>query len=148
MAALVMLSLAASPAGVRIVAASRSQQASGGTMTEAFGVVLDTFNPAQTGYTAAWVVVRGTPHSLVYITPAGKVTPWLATRWTVTNDGKTYTFYLRHDVTFQDGTPFDANAVVYNVHYFENPTTQSKVTSVLGRVTRRRKRSASTSSII
>ena len=132
LAALVMLSLAASPAGVRIVAASRSQQASGGTMTEAFGVVVDTFNPAQTGYTADGWVVRDIFDSLVYITPPGKVTPWLATSWTITNGGKTYTFYLRHDVTFQDGTPFDANAVVYNVHYFENPTTQAKVTSVLG----------------
>lgn len=131
-AALVLLSLGASPAGVRIVAASRNHQPSGGTMTEAFGVVLDTFNPAQTGYTAAGWVVRDIFDSLVYITPEGKVTPWLATRWTVTNDGKTYTFYLRHDVTFQDGTPFDANAVVYNVHYFENPATQSKVTSILG----------------
>jgi peptide/nickel transport system substrate-binding protein len=131
-AALVLLSLGAGTGGVRNVAASSSNQASGGTLTEAFGVVVDTFNPAQTGYTADGWIIRDIFDSLVYITPQGKVTPWLATRWTITNGGKTYTFYLRHDVKFQDGTPFDANAVVYNIHYFENPATQSKVTAYLG----------------
>src|SRR5438067_7297196 len=115
--ALVMLILGANTAGVRNVAASSSNQARGGTMTEAFGVVVDTFNPAQTGYTAAGWIIRDIFDSLVYITPEGKVTPWLATRWKITNGGKTYTFFLRHDVKFHDGTPFDAAAVVYNVKY-------------------------------
>src|SRR5690349_7615718 len=104
-AALVML---ASTAGVRNVAAV-SNHASGGTMTEAFGVVVDTFNPAQTGYTADGWIIRDIFDSLVYITPDGRFTPWLATSWTITNGGKTYTFNLRHDVKFHDGTPFDAN---------------------------------------
>jgi peptide/nickel transport system substrate-binding protein len=37
--------------------------------------------------------------------------PVLATGWTVSRDGKTYTFKLREGVKFQDGTPFDASAV-------------------------------------
>src|SRR5689334_9186588 len=93
-AALVLLSLAITPSVARNAAASNSRQG-GGTMTEAFGVVLDTFNPANTGYTAAGWVIRDIFDSLVYITPQGKVTPWLATRWTITDDGKTYTFWLR-----------------------------------------------------
>lgn len=35
----------------------------------------------------------------------------LAERWDISPDGRTYTFHLRQDVTFHDGTPFNANAV-------------------------------------
>lgn len=38
----------------------------------------------------------------------------LATSWTISNGGKTWKFHLRHGVTFQDGTPFDAAAVKFN----------------------------------
>lgn len=44
----------------------------------------------------------------------GKPTPLLATEWTESNEGRSYTFKLRTGVTFQDGTPFDADAVCFN----------------------------------
>ena len=34
----------------------------------------------------------------------GEITPWLATEWTVSEDGLTWDFTLRDDVTFTDGT--------------------------------------------
>ena len=39
------------------------------------------------------------------------VIPDLATSWTVSKDFKTYTFALRHGVTFHDGTAFNSAAV-------------------------------------
>jgi peptide/nickel transport system substrate-binding protein len=47
---------------------------------------------------------------------AGSTTPIpsLATSWDVTDDGLEWTFHLREGVTFQDGTPFNADAVVFN----------------------------------
>lgn len=43
-----------------------------------------------------------------------EVEPALAESWRVSEDGKTYTFELRRDVSFHDGTPFTAEAVKFN----------------------------------
>jgi peptide/nickel transport system substrate-binding protein len=40
-----------------------------------------------------------------------EIDPRLATEWNVSDDGKTYTFKLRPNVKFTDGTPFNADAV-------------------------------------
>ena len=41
--------------------------------------------------------------------------PGLAESWEISPDGKTYTFRLRQGVTFHDGTPFNADAVVFSI---------------------------------
>ncbi|AJY45953.1 ABC transporter substrate-binding protein [Martelella endophytica] len=43
-----------------------------------------------------------------------EVEPALATDWTISDDGKTYTFNLRDGVKFHDGSPFNAEAVKFN----------------------------------
>ncbi|WP_144754804.1 ABC transporter substrate-binding protein [Curtobacterium pusillum] len=55
----------------------------------------------------------------------GKPVPALAKSWTTSDDGKTLTFTLRDDVTFTDGTPFDAAAVVANIEHVQDPATAS-----------------------
>lgn len=45
----------------------------------------------------------------------GSIQPALATSWTITPDGLTWTFTLRPYVTFHDGFPFDATAVKWNL---------------------------------
>ncbi len=50
---------------------------------------------------------------LVRINPDMEVVPWLATSWTVSPDGLEYTFTLRNDVVWHDGTPLTADDVVF-----------------------------------
>jgi peptide/nickel transport system substrate-binding protein len=47
--------------------------------------------------------------------------PWLAASWEVSADGKVYTFRLRRDVKFHDGTPFGAEAVKFNMDRTHDP---------------------------
>jgi peptide/nickel transport system substrate-binding protein len=49
------------------------------------------------------------------------IEPRLATGWQVSDDGKIWTFQLRDHVQFQDGTPFDAQAVVFSFERLLEP---------------------------
>lgn len=46
---------------------------------------------------------------------SSELVPHLAESWSVSDDGLVYTFNLRQGVQFQDGTPFNAEAVKYTV---------------------------------
>jgi peptide/nickel transport system substrate-binding protein len=56
--------------------------------------------------------------SLTSLDENGEAVPWLAEEWEQSDDGLTWTFELKKDVTFTDGTPLDAEAVAYNVQYW------------------------------
>lgn len=53
--------------------------------------------------------------TLIELTPSLDLAPMLAHAWEESDDGKTLTFELREDVTFHDGEPFNAAAVVANL---------------------------------
>jgi ABC-type transport system substrate-binding protein len=55
---------------------------------------------------------------------SGELGPWLADSWDST-DLKTWTLHLHQGVKFQDGTPFDADAVVFNLQRQMDPRNKS-----------------------
>ncbi len=71
--------------------------------------------------------------SLVFEDSSAVFHPWLATSWEIAPDLKSYTFHLRQDVKFHDGTTFDASAVKVNFDRIAAPATKSQLaTSLLG----------------
>jgi peptide/nickel transport system substrate-binding protein len=65
--------------------------------------------------------------TLVYQVPeTGEFVPGLATRWEVSPDGRIYTFTLQQGVKFHDGTPFDAEAVRFNLDRINDPDLASQ----------------------
>lgn len=51
----------------------------------------------------------------------GRAVPWLAERYTVSDDLKTWRLTLRRGIRFHDGTPFDADAVLANIERTRDP---------------------------
>jgi peptide/nickel transport system substrate-binding protein len=61
--------------------------------------------------------------TLVQLSPGTtRLQPALATRWSVSRDGKTWTFRLRRGVKFHDGTAFNSAAVCANFNRWYNWT--------------------------
>ncbi len=68
--------------------------------------------------------------SLVYsgllrATPSGGYISDLASDYTISPDGTTYTFHIRPNATFQNGTPVTADDVVFTVQKTQNPELKS-----------------------
>jgi nickel transport system substrate-binding protein len=55
---------------------------------------------------------------LVAYGDGGVLEPALAESWDISEDGLTVTFHLRQNVTFHDGTAFDAEAVKFNLEHW------------------------------
>ena len=69
-------------------------------------------DPFQVYWLEHRVLLRNVAESLTDQDPAtGKIVPWLAKSWEISDDALTYTFHLRDNVTFSNGERFDANAV-------------------------------------
>ena len=61
------------------------------------------------------VVYSNVMEGLTRFGPDGSINPGLARSWDVSEDGLTYTFHLAQDVTFHDGTGFDAEDVKFTL---------------------------------
>ena len=71
------------------------------------------------------VAVQGCEPLLFFDGETTNPIPGLAQSWTVNDDGTVWTFQLVENATFHDGTPFNAEAVVYNFErwrFTDHPT--------------------------
>lgn len=108
---------AGSTKGEALANASEPRAQPGGELLFAFdGAAVTQFvlDPHKSVFAPHHRVIRSIFDSLVVLLPDHSVGPWLAKRWQVSDDGREYTFELREDVTFHDGTRFDAAAVKFN----------------------------------
>jgi peptide/nickel transport system substrate-binding protein len=84
-------------------------------------VVTFVLDPHNSGFAPHNRVFRSIFDSLVVLRSDQSVGPWLARSWEISADQKSYTFKLRTDVTFHDGTKFDAAAVKTNLDRIKDP---------------------------
>lgn len=80
------------------------------------------------------IVLRQVYDTLVYRHPTTReFVSGLAQSWTISDDGLIYTFSLRNDVVFHDGTPFNAESLRLNFDRILFPDTLSqKARNLLG----------------
>lgn len=62
---------------------------------------------------------------LVKINPDGSVVPDLAEKYEISPDGKKYTFYLRKNLKFSDGSPLTSQDVAYTIDSIKTPEMKS-----------------------
>ncbi|GIF14722.1 ABC transporter substrate-binding protein [Actinoplanes teichomyceticus] len=109
---LLLAGCSAEPSGA---AAGPGEPVTGGSLTWAVETEPITFNPHQYAQAKTRLLVWNTFEALLTHDDKGGYLPWLASGYQVSPDGRTYTFELRGDVTFTDGTRFDAAAVKANI---------------------------------
>jgi len=84
------------------------------------------YDPQKTSALAAAEVLYMLGDTLVAMEPDLKtLVPGLAESWDISQDGLTYTFTLRDDVSFCDGKPFTAADAAYSLNRLADPETQS-----------------------
>jgi len=76
-------------------------------------------------------VLRDLFQGLVMQDEKANVIPGAAESWTVSDDGTVYTFKLRKDGMWSDGSPVTAEDFVYAFHRLEDPATGAEYASML-----------------
>lgn len=85
----------------------------------------NSLDPHATADTNTTITLRPIFDSLLWQDAQGAIQPWLAESWTISTDGKIYTFKLRPGVTFHDGSTWDAAALQANLDHMVDPATKS-----------------------
>ncbi|MET3291231.1 UNVERIFIED_CONTAM: peptide/nickel transport system substrate-binding protein [Brevibacillus sp. OAP136] len=102
----------------------------GGTITVAYASEPDTLDVHKSNGSDMGVTWN-MGGSLIYKDPVTKeFKPYLASEFKISEDGKTYTFTIRSDVTFHDGTPMTAKSFKDTFDRIKNPKTQAKTAGI------------------
>jgi peptide/nickel transport system substrate-binding protein len=86
----------------------------GGTIRVGLNADPPNMDPHQSTAAVDRQVFQNLFDKLVDINQDLEIVPMLATSWTISENGRVYTFRLRPGVVFHDGTPFNGEAVKYN----------------------------------
>jgi peptide/nickel transport system substrate-binding protein len=108
------------------VAAQSETPKPGGTFTYGLNQAPETIDPEVTTYAVTNKININTVDPLIWQAPDLSYVPGIAEAWDVAPDATAYTFHLRKDVKFHDGTPVNADAVKFSWDRIMNPDTKSK----------------------
>lgn len=102
----------------------------------AVDVDVDTLHPTDFSTTVELGVLNQIYDTLLYYSPDGTKDPEprIAESYEISDDGLDYTFHLRDDVTFHDGTPVTADDVVFSIELYKASEYQGSQISMLSSV--------------
>lgn len=105
----------------------------GGTFTKSLNYGdPGSLDPIVKNEVAAIMVTMNMYDRLLKLDPvAGTVEPGLAERWEISDDGLTYTFYLRDNASFHNGRAIDATDVKYSLERVSDPANASPGVNLL-----------------
>jgi oligopeptide transport system substrate-binding protein len=92
-----------------------------------YGIDPITLDPAVSAETTSHEYIAQIYSGLVRLDEKLETVSDIAERWEISQDRRTYTFYLRHDVVFQDGHKVTAADFKYSWERACNPATGSRV---------------------
>ncbi len=118
-----LLTLAGSAAGVAAIGGvgtivdprPAAGAAAKDTLVVAQTVDVPTFDPQRVLGIDAIVAVANMYDRLVYLDYDNTIKPWLATTWEHSSDGLAWTFHMRKDAKFHDGSPVTSEAVKFTI---------------------------------
>src|SRR5712691_10445281 len=131
---------ACQPAGPTSAASGTSGSSAaprrGGTFTWALWDKIDDIDPATPTGASALEVINNIVDPLITMDADQKFYPALATMWTVEDDARKFTFTLRDDVKFHDGSALDSSAVKRTLDRILDPATKAAgIVAILGPIT-------------
>jgi oligopeptide transport system substrate-binding protein len=91
----------------------------------------DSLDPQQARSVEAQRVLRDICEGLTTLDKSGGVAPGIAEKWQVSPDGRTYTFFLRHDARWSNGQPVVAADFVAGLRRLVEPATASQYAEVV-----------------
>lgn len=77
--------------------------------------IFGTIDPAKINDYTEYMAAVNLYDALTTVDAAGNVVPQLAESWDISDDSLTYTFHLKKGATFSDGSPVEAQDIVYSI---------------------------------
>ena len=99
------------------------------------GAEPDNLNPWMSAATDTEAIFLNVFEGLVRFDETGAVIPGLAEEWEISDDGLTYTFHLRDDVTFHNGEQLTAEDVVYSYETLSGLNGEDPISSKFATIT-------------
>ena len=102
-----------------------------GTLNRGLNVEPESLDPHRFSSNSAANVLRDIGEGLLTYSSSGAIVGGVAESWALSDDGLTYTFILRPDAKWQNGTPVTASDFVSSFRHLVSPNTASPYAELL-----------------
>jgi len=102
------------------------------TLRIGIGIDADTLNPLELTTGIPTNLIELMYETLLKTNPQGEVIPHMATEWSASKDGLTWTMKLRKGIKFADGSTFNAETLTSNLALIQNPKVRMPLRFVYG----------------